>query len=392
MESQQSFDIELRNVESSSPLMRSLSKTEELYTEDKIETNYGVITVAHQGADHIICKPVIITYHDIGLNHVSNFQAFFNYIDIKLLLQSFCVFHINAPGMEDNAPQLPDNFNYPTLDQLAEQIANVCKFYSIKSFIGLGVGAGANILSRFALHNPDSVDGLFLINPTSTQSTWTEWLYQKLNVYYLGSFNNNGANNMSSFPQSTQDYLMWHHFGKVTDERNRDLIEIYRNYFTGKTINARNLALFIDSYIKRTDLGIVRGDKERNFKCSILVLCGAFSPHVEDTITMNSRLDPTNSTWMKLSDCGMVLEEQPAKVSEAFRLFLQGLGYALTAYERRRSSLRKMSVSSTSGDNVSGHAESTDSRKNSIDEEPNTEKVAVSPQQVHIVENPIANC
>jgi hypothetical protein len=185
---------------------------------------------------------------------------------------------------------------------------------------------------------------------------------------------------------------MWHHFGKVTDERNRDLIEIYRNYFTGKTINARNLALFIDSYIKRTDLGIVRGDKERNFKCSILVLCGAFSPHVEDTITMNSRLDPTNSTWMKLSDCGMVLEEQPAKVSEAFRLFLQGLGYALTAYERRRSSLRKMSVSSTSGDNVSGHAESTDSRKNSIDEEPNTEKVAVSPQQVHIVENPIANC
>jgi hypothetical protein len=185
---------------------------------------------------------------------------------------------------------------------------------------------------------------------------------------------------------------MWHHFGKVTDERNRDLIEIYRNYFTGKTINAHNLALFIDSYIKRTDLGIDRGDKERNFKCSVLVLCGAFSPHVEDTITMNSRLDPTNSTWMKLSDCGMVLEEQPAKVSEAFRLFIQGLGYALTAYERRRSSLRKMSLSSTSGDNINGNVESADSRKNSIDEEPNTEKVAVSPQEVHIVENPIANC
>jgi hypothetical protein len=139
MESQTPFDIELRNVESSSPLMRSLSKTDDLYTEEKIETSYGTITVAHQGADHQICKPVIITYHDIGLNHVSNFQAFFNYIDIKLLLQSFCVFHINAPGMEENAPQLPDNFTFPTLDQLAEQIGNVCKYYSIKSFIGLGV-------------------------------------------------------------------------------------------------------------------------------------------------------------------------------------------------------------------------------------------------------------
>lgn len=30
---------------------------------------------------------------------------------------------------------------------------------------------------------------------------------------------------------------------------------------------------------------------------------------------------------LQISDCGMVLEEQPNKVSEALRLFLQGLGY-----------------------------------------------------------------
>ncbi|TMW44000.1 hypothetical protein DOY81_010920, partial [Sarcophaga bullata] len=51
-------------------------------------------------------------------------------------------------------------------------------------------------------------------------------------------------------------------------------------------------------------------------------------PHVDDTVTFNGRLDPTNSTWMKISDCAMVLEEQPAKLAEAFRLFLQGEGYA----------------------------------------------------------------
>lgn len=174
---------------------------------------------------------------------------------------------------------------------------------------------------------------------------------------------------------------MWHHFGKMAQtERNKDLVNVYRNYFTGKSMNARNLSLFLDSFIKRTDLGIDRNNKNKNFKCSVLVLCGAFSPHVDDTVHMNGRLDPSNSTWMKLSDCGMVLEEQPGKVAEALKLFLQGLGYALTAYERRRSSLRQMSTSTT--DSFNGH-----SGKNSFEEEePINDK-----QKVHIVENPIEN-
>lgn len=261
---------------------------------------------------------------------------------------------MNAPGQEENSPPLPDNFIYPSMDQLAEQVEIVCKHYGLKSIIGFGVGAGANILSRFALRNSSLVDGLFLINCTASQSSWSEWLYQKLNVHYLSGMMSN------IFPQHVQDYLMWHHFGKVTDERNRDLIETYRRYFTGESINSRNLALFIDSYIKRTDLGLVRGDKNLNFKCQVLLMCAILSPHVDDTVTMNSRLNPENSTWMKLSDCGMALEEQPGKVAEALRLFIQGLGYALTAYERRRSSLRKMSMAS---------AESNPSRKSSLEDD-----------------------
>ncbi|XP_054153575.1 protein NDRG3-like [Oppia nitens] len=399
--------IELTNVESSAPLMRSLSKSESLFTEERVDTEFGQLCVAQQGADPSLQKPIILTYHDLGLNSVSNFQAFFNYIDIKLLLQSFCVYHLNAPGMEESAPPLPDNYVYPTLDQMAQQVHTVCKYYNIKSFIGFGVGAGANILCRYALTNPDKVDGLFLINPTSTASGWTEWLYQKVNIYYLGSFSPPSAaadTNGSQFPSWTQNYLMWHHFGKLTEDRNRDLVETYRKYFTGKSMNARNLSLFTDSYIKRTDLNITRGgDKNDQFKCSVLVLCGCLSPHVDDTVTMNSRLDPANSTWMKLSDCAMVLEEQPAKVSEAFRLFLQGLGYALTAYERRRSSLRKMSTSS--GDAINGNnnpvingfqlnGDDTSSRKNSIDEEVGNDDDGNDGKPIHIVENPIveASC
>ena len=381
-------DIELRGVEATSPLMRSLSRSDDSYTEERVETLTGSILVAHQGADHRTGKtrkPVLVTYHDIGLNNVTNFQAFFNYADTKLFLDCFSVLHINAPGQEDNATPLPDNYTYPTMDQLAEQIEAVCKHFEVKSFIGLGVGTGANILSRFALKHPDVVDGLFLINPTSTKAGWTEWLYQKVNTYYLSGIptSNIGFN---TFPQSCQDYLLWHHFGHInTHQRNRDLIDVYRKHFSGKSLNGKNLAMFISAFISRTDLDIERNVKAKNFKCPILLMTGDFSPHIDDTVNMNSRLNPENSTWMKLSDCGMVLEEQPGKVAEAMRLFIQGLGYSLAALERRRSSVRKLSLSNGSD---SGNGNS--SRKSSVDGEEIILKNGK--EQVHIVENPIAQC
>ena len=40
-----------------------------------------------------------------------------------------------------------------------------------------------------------------------------------------------------------------------------------------------------------------------------------------------SKLDPSKSELLKLSDCSMVLEEQPEKIIKAVKLFLQGLGF-----------------------------------------------------------------
>ena len=62
----------------------------------------------------------------------------------------------------------------------------------------------------------------------------------------------------------------------------------------------------------------------------VLNIVGDHSPHVEATVTLNGRLEPALTTWMKIGDAGMVLEEQPQKVAEALVLFLQGLGHTLT--------------------------------------------------------------
>ncbi|KAI2802745.1 hypothetical protein RDWZM_001035 [Blomia tropicalis] len=333
---------------------------------DRLMTKFGPITIVKQSPkakqesethksiplegepkDARIPRPVIITYHDIGMNYFSNFESFFTRMNVTTLLQDFTIFHVNAPGQEENADDLPHvGYVFPTMDDLAEQLLEVCRHYNIMEFIGFGYGAGCNVLSRFALSNSDMVEALFLINPSATTSTWAEWFYQKLNIRTLTQLNAatttngqtlpiTGSSNSGpdlTLPQSLQDYFIWHLFGNISlPDRilDEEALTFYQRYFDSGSINRHNLSMFIESYIGRTALGITRDDKLNNFKCPVAVVCGDYSPHVDESVKMNSRLDPTNSTWMKLGDCSMVLEEQPNKVSEVLRLFLQGLGYTL---------------------------------------------------------------
>ena len=64
-------DVELRTVALASPLNRTMVK-DALYTEETVETAKGKVLVAFAGDRK---KPAIVTYHDLGLNYISNFQA-----------------------------------------------------------------------------------------------------------------------------------------------------------------------------------------------------------------------------------------------------------------------------------------------------------------------------
>ena len=129
-----------------------------------------------------------------------------------------------------------------------------------------------------------------------------------------------------------EDYLLWHHFGKKTKEENLDLVYAFKQSIH-TVLRPRNLALLINSYLHRTDLHIHRPDKTsakkvQSLTCSTLLITGANSPHQDDVVDTNSRLDPTISNYFKVSDSGgMPLEEQPHKVATSLILFLQGLGY-----------------------------------------------------------------
>ena len=160
-----------------------------LLHEEDVETSHGSVHVSLQGKKD---KPAIVTYHDIGQNHTSAFLGFFNYHDIQPLLEHFCIYHIDAPGQEEGCPQFSSP--YPTMDELAEMLSEVLDHFSVKRCIGLGIGAGANVLCRYALRCEDKVEGLVLVNCGTSSMGWIEWGYQKViirsrtelhNIFYL---------------------------------------------------------------------------------------------------------------------------------------------------------------------------------------------------------------
>lgn len=128
-----------------------------------------------------------------------------------------------------------------------------------------------------------------------------------------------------------EDFLLWHHFGDKTKIENMDLALAYKESLRS-LLNPKNLGLFLDSYIKRTVIEMVRPDvltkEKKTLKCPTLLLTGTSAPHRNEVAEAYGNLDPSISEYIKISDCGgMPLEEQPHKVATAMILFLQGQGF-----------------------------------------------------------------
>lgn len=150
-----------------------------LLSEHDVETSRGKVRVSRQGKDK---KPAIVTFHDIGQNHTSAFLGFFNFTENRPLLDHFCIYHIDAPGQEEDSDNLPEEYQFPTLDELSDMVGEVVHFFGLKRFIGFGVGAGANILSRYALWHPTKVEALVLVELVASNGGWIEWGYQKVRL------------------------------------------------------------------------------------------------------------------------------------------------------------------------------------------------------------------
>ncbi|XP_016148950.1 protein NDRG3-like [Sinocyclocheilus grahami] len=186
------------------------------------------------------------------------------------------------------------------------------------------------------LNEPALVEGLVLINVDPCAKGWIDWAASKL----------------SGWTSSLVDIVMAHHFSTDELTENQEIIQTYRLHIA-QDINQDNLALFCHSYNSRQDLEIERpvlGLNEntvKTLKCPALLIVGDTSPAVEAVVECNSRLNPTKTTLLKMADCGGLPQVvQPGKLAEAFKYFVQGMGYMPTASMTRLARSRTHSASS----------------------------------------------
>uniref|UniRef100_A0A8B9BRT1 NDRG family member 4 n=1 Tax=Anser brachyrhynchus TaxID=132585 RepID=A0A8B9BRT1_9AVES len=315
--------------------------------EHDIETPYGLLHVVIRGSPKGN-RPAILTYHDVGLNHKLCFNTFFNYEDMQEITKHFVVCHVDAPGQQAGASQFPQGYQYPSMDQLAAMLPSVVQHFGFKYVIGIGVGAGAYVLAKFALIFPDLVEGLVLMNIDPNGKGWIDWAAAKL----------------SGLTSTLPDTVLSHLFSQEELVNNTELVQSYRQQI-GSVVNQFNLQLFLNMYNSRRDLDINRPGTVPNAKtlrCPVMLVVGDNAPAEEGVV---SKAPPA-------------LSLQPGKLTEAFKYFLQGMGYIAHLKDRRLSGgavpsasmtrlARSRTASLTSASSVDGarpractHSESTE--------------------------------
>ncbi|XP_042884847.1 uncharacterized protein ZK1073.1-like isoform X2 [Penaeus japonicus] len=278
-------------------------------------------------------RAVFLTVHDMGCNHTS-WVEFVEHPVMKETKDRSIFIHVDIPGQEDNAPDLPNDYQFPTMQSIAEDLVAILDQLKVKLVIGLGEGAGANILARFGMAQPERCMGLILIHCTSTTAGVMEHFKDKIISWKL--------NNVGMHPTAEQ-YLIFHKFGHMisqqldTAENKERLIKEYQDRLQSK-INPKNLRKYVEAFLKRSDLS---GKLESKLTVETLLVTGAKASHVHTVHTMHQSCNKQKASLLKIDDVGDVLAECPEKFAQSLQLFCKGLGVLtslpLSGVERQRT-------------------------------------------------------
>jgi len=252
--------------------------------------NCGPVSVFLQGDEKKLRDgAVFITVHDVGATYQNwvNFLKDESMVDIR----SRSVFlHVAIPGQEPGAQDLPKDFSFPTMQQIGVGLVTILDQLRVKSVVGLGNGAGANIITRFAMMHPTRVHGIVTVNNTATES-----------------------------------------LGRFTDRLKARLSALKPDQKEG--LNERNAASFAEAYKRRKEFMSELNDR---IKCDVLLITGMKSKYVGDTEAIHREMRPGLCSIIKVEEVSEPLIEAMEKVAEAVLLFCQGLGL-LPTIQRRMS-------------------------------------------------------
>jgi len=270
----------------------------------------GDIEDAHKDKDS---KTVFLTCHDIGNNHFS-FSRFIGSPLFEDIRKRAVFVHVDLPGQEDDAEDMGDDAPFPTMQALGEDLITVLDQLRIKYCIGIGDGAGANIITRFGMMHVTRVLGVILLHPTANASTMMESFKDKFSKWKV-----------KNVAASAENIVAFRKFGhKLEDKEDKEqALEEYKERLKHK-VNPKNMSKFAHQFQKRTD--IVPHLKE-GLKCDALLVVGTKSSHLHAAEYMHSQMDKTKTSLLKVDNVGNAMEEAPEKLTNSILLFCKGLGF-----------------------------------------------------------------
>jgi len=349
-------DIQMHGMNDS---IRSDPKFHTTLEEHEVETKFGVNVRVHVQRGKK--ETALVTFHDIGTNYVS-FLSFFNYPEMRVILDNFTVYHISAPGHQNYSKDINNEYcrdeqfnllsstrnssdqsneiftisresrrqnvtsNYPNMNELAEIVADVVDHFEMKYFLGVGVGAGSNVLTRYGLLHPVKLLGLFLINPNDTTTGYYHWTRAIWNdIPYMKT---------GVITDWIQGWLLDHRFGACT-ERNLDLEQSHLQLLD--ELDPMAVAGYIESYMNRTALGMVRpysslDSNVPTLKTDAMLVSGEMATDLcRAMFEMNGNMDPTKTQFISVSDStGAVMDEAPDKLAVLLLSYIRNLGMLVT--------------------------------------------------------------
>ena len=127
---------------------------------------------------------VFLTLHNVGCDYTS-LVSWVSSHHMKEVRDRAVFLHVSLPGQEAESEDLPRDFSFPSLAQLGLSLVTVLDQLRIERVVGLGEGAGANILLRFGLCHPNRVHGVLALNlsPSLSRGRFMEALKVNLKLF-----------------------------------------------------------------------------------------------------------------------------------------------------------------------------------------------------------------
>lgn len=279
-----------------------------------IETKYGTITAHVQGdLEQMENRGVFLTVHDIG----SNSRSFLDFTEHPIMtaikLRSLFI-HVDLIGQQDNQQDLPEDYEFPPIKTIGEELlVEVLDKLKIKLIVGIGEGAGANILVRFANKYHSRVLGLVLIHLAPAGVGVLERLKSQIST---------GKRRFSEF--SAENIVELHRLGDSSgrsgqsspppQSEQQQLMPLYSNRVNN--MNAKNIKRYAISYMNRKELPLLKD-------MDILLVAGSRSPYLNGTQKYFAQCDKEKTSFLKVDHVVDCLTEAPEKLAKSILLFVK---------------------------------------------------------------------